>query len=266
MSQGHFPVTHTEAEWRALLTPEQYAIMREHGTERAGSCALLWEKRPGVFSCAGCGQPLFESKTKFESGTGWPSFNTPVEGAVETSTRPQLGHDPHRGPLRPLRLASRPRLPRRPAADGPALLHQRRGDELHAGAKDEASRSRARGRVTASAPLGARALGAADGIGARSGDERLDPRPGADSPSPAEPSAGPQRPDRRADRQSRHARGHRLLVDAALPEGIPVRPARDRGAARSLVADPRSSSCCGAPPPGGATTPRSGTRSATRGR
>jgi peptide-methionine (R)-S-oxide reductase len=83
--EGHFPVTHTEAEWRALLTPEQYAIMREHGTERAGSCALNYEKRPGVFSCAGCGQPLFETKTKFDSGTGWPSFNTPVEGSVETS-------------------------------------------------------------------------------------------------------------------------------------------------------------------------------------
>src|SRR5208337_2114486 len=76
--EHHFPVTHTEAEWRALLTPEQYEVMREHGTEPAGSCALNYEKRPGVFSCAGCGQPLFESKTKFESGTGSPSFNTPV--------------------------------------------------------------------------------------------------------------------------------------------------------------------------------------------
>ncbi len=85
MSQGHFPVTHTDAEWRALLTPEQYAVMREHGTERPGSCALNYEKRPGVFSCAGCGQPLFESTMKFESGTGWPSFNTPVTGAVEES-------------------------------------------------------------------------------------------------------------------------------------------------------------------------------------
>jgi peptide-methionine (R)-S-oxide reductase len=61
MKQETFPVTHTEAEWRALLTPEQYSIMREHGTERAGSCALNYEKRAGVFSCAGCGQPLFES-------------------------------------------------------------------------------------------------------------------------------------------------------------------------------------------------------------
>ncbi len=82
MSQGQFPVTHTEAEWRALLTPEQYAIMREHATERPGSCALLHEKRPGVFACAGCGQPLFESATKFDSGTGWPSFTTPVAGAL----------------------------------------------------------------------------------------------------------------------------------------------------------------------------------------
>src|SRR3954467_14729033 len=62
--------------------------MRQHGTEAPGSCALLWEKRPGKFSCAGCGQSLFESKLKFESGTGWPSFNDSIEGAVETSTDP----------------------------------------------------------------------------------------------------------------------------------------------------------------------------------
>ncbi len=80
-----FPFTRTDAEWQALLTPEQYAIMREHGTERPGSCALLHEKRAGTFSCAGCGQPLFRSQVKYESGTGWPSFNVPVEGAVETT-------------------------------------------------------------------------------------------------------------------------------------------------------------------------------------
>jgi peptide-methionine (R)-S-oxide reductase len=86
MLEKTYPVTRTDAEWRALLTPEQFHIMREHGTERAGSCALNWEKRPGVFSCAGCEQPLFESKRKFESGTGWPSFNDPVPGSVETTT------------------------------------------------------------------------------------------------------------------------------------------------------------------------------------
>ena len=85
MDTKAFPVTRTDAEWRALLTPEQYHIMREHGTERPGSCALLHEKRAGTFACAGCGQPLFRSTLKFESGTGWPSFNDPLPGAVETS-------------------------------------------------------------------------------------------------------------------------------------------------------------------------------------
>ncbi|TAN09561.1 MAG: peptide-methionine (R)-S-oxide reductase [Rhizobiaceae bacterium] len=86
MDEHRFSVTHTDAEWRSILTPEQYAVMRQHGTERPGSCALLHEKRAGAFTCAGCGQKLFEAKLKFESGTGWPSFNDPVEGAVETST------------------------------------------------------------------------------------------------------------------------------------------------------------------------------------
>ncbi len=80
-----FPVTRSDAEWRQLLTPEQYDIMRRHGTERPGSCALNFEKRAGTFSCAGCEQPLFKSQRKFESGTGWPSFNDPLPGAVETS-------------------------------------------------------------------------------------------------------------------------------------------------------------------------------------
>src|SRR4051812_26410563 len=80
-----YPVSHTEAEWRKILTPEQFHIMREHGTERPGSCALNYEKRSGTFACAGCGQKLFVSKKKFESGTGWPSFNDPEAGAVETS-------------------------------------------------------------------------------------------------------------------------------------------------------------------------------------
>lgn len=77
-----YEVTRTDAEWRELLTAEQYAVMRKHGTERPGSCALLREKRQGVFSCVGCGQPLFKSGEKFESGTGWPSFDAPIEGAL----------------------------------------------------------------------------------------------------------------------------------------------------------------------------------------
>ncbi|GLK76918.1 peptide-methionine (R)-S-oxide reductase [Methylopila jiangsuensis] len=77
-----YEVVRTDEEWRALLTPEQYQIMRRHGTERPGSCALLREKRAGTFACVGCGQPLFRSGEKFESGTGWPSFDAPIEGAL----------------------------------------------------------------------------------------------------------------------------------------------------------------------------------------
>ena len=91
MSSKSFPVTRTDAEWRQLLTPEQFRVMRAHGTERPGSCALLAEKRTGSFACAGCGQKLFETKTKFESGTGWPSFNDPVPGATETTVDRSFG-------------------------------------------------------------------------------------------------------------------------------------------------------------------------------
>ena len=81
-----YPVSRTEKEWRQRLTPEQYQVMRAHGTEAPGSCALLYEKRPGAFHCAGCDAPLFESKLKFESGTGWPSFFAPLEGGIGTTT------------------------------------------------------------------------------------------------------------------------------------------------------------------------------------
>ena len=91
MTQEHFPVTRTDAEWRARLTPEQYVVMRRHGTEPPGSCALLREKRSGTFACAGCGQALFASNGKFESGTGWPSFNDPIDGAVATTVDRSYG-------------------------------------------------------------------------------------------------------------------------------------------------------------------------------
>jgi peptide-methionine (R)-S-oxide reductase len=81
-----FEVVKTDEEWRKQLTPEQYQVLRQHGTERAGTCALLHEKRPGTFSCVGCGQPLFKAGRKFESGTGWPSFFAPLEGSVATTT------------------------------------------------------------------------------------------------------------------------------------------------------------------------------------
>src|SRR5438445_10128523 len=80
MAQNTEETTHkTEDDWRRTLTPEQFHVLREHGTERPGSSPLNDEKRSGTFVCAGCGQPLFSSDTKFESGTGWPSFWAPVE-------------------------------------------------------------------------------------------------------------------------------------------------------------------------------------------
>jgi peptide-methionine (R)-S-oxide reductase len=82
---SNYPVQKTDEEWRKILTPEQYQILRQHATERPGSCALLVEKRAGTFSCAGCGQKLFTNDTKFESGTGWPSFNTPLPGSTGTT-------------------------------------------------------------------------------------------------------------------------------------------------------------------------------------
>jgi peptide-methionine (R)-S-oxide reductase len=83
---GTFEVTHTPEEWRQLLTPEQYAVLREQGTERAFTSPLSHEKRKGTFTCAGCDLPLFSSETKFDSGTGWPSFYAPIEGAVLKDT------------------------------------------------------------------------------------------------------------------------------------------------------------------------------------
>ena len=91
MQTKQFEVDRSDEEWRRRLSAEQYQVMRRHGTESPGSCALNVEKRTGTFSCAGCDQPLFVSKTKFESGTGWPSFNDPVDGAVEASQDSRYG-------------------------------------------------------------------------------------------------------------------------------------------------------------------------------
>jgi peptide-methionine (R)-S-oxide reductase len=77
-----FPIQRSEAEWREILSPMAYKVLREHATERAGTSPLNQEKRAGMFHCAGCGTPLFDAATKFESGTGWPSFTSPVAGNV----------------------------------------------------------------------------------------------------------------------------------------------------------------------------------------
>jgi peptide-methionine (R)-S-oxide reductase len=88
-----FEVTHTDEEWRKLLTPDQYAVLRQAGTERPFSSPLDHEKRHGVFACAGCALDLYSSDTKFDSGTGWPSFWAPLEKAVGTEDDASLGMD-----------------------------------------------------------------------------------------------------------------------------------------------------------------------------
>jgi peptide-methionine (R)-S-oxide reductase len=82
----NFEVALSDEEWRQRLTPEQYRVLRQHGTERAGTSPLDKQQGGGIYHCAGCGQPLFEAGTKFNSGTGWPSFWAPLEDAVETET------------------------------------------------------------------------------------------------------------------------------------------------------------------------------------
>ena len=76
----------TDEEWKRELTPDQYEVLRQHGTERAGTSPLNDEHRKGVFRCAGCGEVLFDSETKYDSGSGWPSFYRPMPGAVATQT------------------------------------------------------------------------------------------------------------------------------------------------------------------------------------
>ncbi len=85
-----FEVAKSPAEWRKILSPAQYSVLREEGTERPGSSPLNREKRRGTFVCAGCQLQVFSSKAKFESGTGWPSFTAPIKNAVRTKPDPGL--------------------------------------------------------------------------------------------------------------------------------------------------------------------------------
>jgi peptide-methionine (R)-S-oxide reductase len=88
---GTFEVVHSDAEWRKLLTPAQYDVLRQSGTERPFSSPLDFEKRAGIFDCAGCQLPLFSSDTKYDSHTGWPSFWQPLENAVGTTEDRSFG-------------------------------------------------------------------------------------------------------------------------------------------------------------------------------
>ena len=85
MSDEIYPVQKTDEEWATSLTPEQYRVLRQHGTERPGASPLNEEKRPGLFACAGCGQPLFHADTKYDSCSGWPSFFAPLDGSIGTT-------------------------------------------------------------------------------------------------------------------------------------------------------------------------------------
>ena len=126
-----FPMNLTDEQWHKRLTPAQYDILREAGTERAFTSPLNDEHRGGVFSCAGCEQKAFASETKFDSGTGWPSFLPAAPEGGRRDDGPFVRIRAHRGSLRQLRRPSRPRLRRRPAPHGLALLHERHRDEIH---------------------------------------------------------------------------------------------------------------------------------------
>ena len=90
-AKPRFAFTLTDAEWKKRLSPAAYAVLRHEATERAGSSPLDHEHRRGLFACAGCGQPLFRSAAKFDSGTGWPSFTAPIKSAVGITTDFKLG-------------------------------------------------------------------------------------------------------------------------------------------------------------------------------
>jgi peptide-methionine (R)-S-oxide reductase len=85
LGKPEFEITKTPEQWRAMLTPEQFRVLRREGTERSGTSPLNQEHRPGTFACAGCDLPLFTAGTKFDSGTGWPSFYDPIPGAIDTT-------------------------------------------------------------------------------------------------------------------------------------------------------------------------------------
>ena len=120
----------SDEEWKKRLTPEQYAVLRHEATERPGSSPLNGEKRKGYFACAGCDLPLFTSETKYESGTGWPSFYTFIPGHLETKTDFKLILPRTEYHCARCEGPPGPRVRRRAQAHGQALLQQRRRAEI----------------------------------------------------------------------------------------------------------------------------------------
>ena len=118
-------IVKSDAEWRQELTPEQYYVTRQKGTERAFTGELCDNKESGVYRCVCCGSELFSSATKYDSRSGWPSFWQPV-AADKVAEERDASHGMVRteAAMQPMRRPPRPRLPRRPPADRPALLHE----------------------------------------------------------------------------------------------------------------------------------------------
>ena len=127
------PLNKTSDEWQELVGSTAYTVLFNEGTERPFTSPLNHEKRAGTYVCAACFQPLFESNAKFDSGTGWPSFHTALDGRVATRAGSQAAAAAHRVPLRALRRPPGPRVQRRPGADRQAVLQQRGRPALRSG-------------------------------------------------------------------------------------------------------------------------------------
>lgn len=121
----HYRVVHSDAEWGKLLSPASYDVLREGGTELPFTSPLLYEERTGIFKCAGCALPLYSSATKYDSGTGWPSFWDHLPGAILTSQDDSFGMVRTGSALQSVRRPSGASFSRWSEAHRPSLLHER---------------------------------------------------------------------------------------------------------------------------------------------